>query len=256
MATGDGANLDQTNLFQLTPWRSSHYTDRGEIRKVNEDAYLDWPEMRLWAVADGMGGHDGGVLASHQIVECLRATEEPRNLSDFIEKVRAQLQEANRILRSMLANTGASDVVGSTVVALLAFGEKCACLWAGDSRAYLFRNGEFLQVTRDHSMVDELVRVGSISPEDAARHPQANVVTRAVGGAEALEVDVVTLNTEPKDLFVLCSDGLTKELSDNEIASILADSTPQLACERLLQKALEHGGKDNVTVVITQVAVE
>ena len=230
-------------------WSSAQLTHSGNVRSVNEDACLSLPENGLWAVADGMGGHKAGDTASRHIVESLRVIPPPESLDEFIALTKQQLEGVNSALRQTSATRPGSDIIGSTVVVLLARDRKCACLWAGDSRAYLFRNNELKALTRDHSMIDELVRGGFVTPEAAPSHPEANVITRAVGGADELLLDLVTLDARENDVFLLCSDGLTKEVSEDEIAYVLTENDPMLVPEVLVARALDSGGHDNVTVV-------
>jgi protein phosphatase len=224
------------------------------VRTHNEDACLALPERGIWAVADGMGGHAHGDVASREVVESLRALPDEPDIAELTTATAAALDRVNAGLRRRAASqTVQGGVIGSTVVALLARGQHATCVWAGDSRIYLYRDGELRALTRDHSLVEELVLRGEISPEHALSHPEANALTRAVGGEDRLEVDEVCVDAHPGDLFLLCSDGLTKELPHDEMAAALRDAGDlQAACEALVQGALARGGRDNVTVVLAR----
>jgi len=229
---------------------SAARTDVGKVRRLNEDACLDRPDLGLWAVADGMGGHDAGDIASRLIVEELDKVAPPADAATFLSEVKARLQRANGELRAEAARRGAGKVIASTVVALLVYGRHFACVWAGDSRLYLFRDER--QISRDHSHVQELVNLGLVRPEAARDHPQANVVTRAVGATDTLELEMRHERVLPNDVFLLCSDGLTKMLTDDEIEEILSRVAAPEAAQVLLDLALERGAVDNVTSVIVQ----
>jgi type VI secretion system protein ImpM len=235
-------------------WSSAACTHTGKVRTHNEDACLALPERGIWAVADGMGGHAQGDVASREVVESLRALPDEPELAELTAAAAAALGRVNASLRQRATSLAAQGgVIGSTVVLLLARGGHASCVWAGDSRIYLYRDGELRALTRDHSLVEELVLRGEISPEHALAHPEANALTRAVGGEDRLEVDEVCVDARPGDLFLLCSDGLTKEMPHGEIAAALAGVTDlQGACEALVQGALARGGRDNVTVVLAR----
>jgi serine/threonine protein phosphatase PrpC len=174
---------------------------------------------------------------------------------NFLESVREQLRQVNRRLREESAQRYQHRTIGSTVVVLLAYEDQCACLWVGDSRIYRLRDGQLQQLTRDHSHVQELVDQGLIAPEDAHSHPLANVITRAVGSAEELLVDEVMYPLQAGDLFLLCSDGLNKTVSDEEIASLLAHSNHncQEAVKAFIHLALMRDASDNVTTVVVNI---
>jgi protein phosphatase/serine/threonine-protein phosphatase Stp1 len=229
-------------------------TDAGAVRKHNEDNLLSRPDLGLWAVADGAGGHESGEVASGMIVSELDRL--PRDLSgaEVLAEVRLTLARVHDRLRAEAASRGPGAMIASTFVALILRDKHFACLWAGDSRAYLLRAGVLSQITRDHSLVQELVESGKLAAEDAERHPHANVITRAVGAdAEALELDKVIGQAEPGDRFLLCSDGLSKTLSDAEIAGLLAAPEGVPPPELLIAAALAHRVNDNVTAVVVEV---
>jgi serine/threonine protein phosphatase PrpC len=242
--------MSQRSVFEIESASGTHV---GGVRKHNEDACLDRPDLGLWVVADGMGGHQAGDVASRLIIDSLGTMATPTDAVSFITEVRTRLKDSNSRLLEEARSRGADAVVGSTVVALLAFGAFFACLWAGDSRLYRYRKGEFLQLSRDHSQVQEMVDAGMLTPEAAEHHPYANVITRAVGTAPELELDKLTDRLAPDDIYLLCSDGLSKMVSDDEIADILHRSPLMKAPQALIEAALARGGKDNVTVITVQI---
>jgi serine/threonine protein phosphatase PrpC len=233
--------------------RSAAASHVGKVRKVNEDSCLDRPDLGLWVVADGMGGHDAGDVASRLVVETLGTVAMPTDAGSFIAEVRARLNEANGRLIAEAEQRGDGALIGSTVVAMLCFGAFFACLWAGDSRLYRLRDGRFEQLTRDHSQVQEMVDAGILAPGAAEHHPMANVVTRAVGASAELALDKLTDRLATDDVFLLCSDGLSKMVGDAEIAAILAQTPIDAAPEALVAAALAQGGRDNVTAVTVRV---
>jgi protein phosphatase len=205
---------------------------------------LDQPERGLWAVADGMGGHTLGDVASRMVVDALAHLAQPN-----VAGIRACLADVNRQLMTEAAMRDV-QVIGSTAVVLLAVGNHCRCVWAGDSRIYRYRDGVLQQLTRDHSHVEELVARGLLSPAEASRHPGHNLITRAIGVADLLELEESDIDVQADDMFVLCSDGLSNEVEPEQIATLLARHDCGLAARRLVDEALEHGGRDNVTVVV------
>ena len=228
-------------------------THVGCRRKVNEDAILARPELRLWAVADGMGGHHAGDVASARVIEALAQGAHGGDIQARTSDVRQQLEATNAQLRA-LANVGPEPkTIGSTVVAMVVEAGAFACLWAGDSRIYLLRERALTQLTRDHSLVQELVDLGEIDPADARTHPNGNVITRAVGADDRLEVDVVTGDVRPGDAFLLASDGLTRLLTDDELLGGLRVDRLESAADHLLETCLARGAPDNVSFVIVRV---
>lgn len=234
-------------------WHSSARSDVGRVRKINEDSHLDSGKFGLWVVADGMGGHAAGDLASSSIVAALADIAMPDSLSQLVDVVEERLFAVNRQLRDEAARRE-GQMIGSTVVALLAWRRHCICLWAGDSRVYRLRAGILEQLTRDHSQVEEMIDQGELLREDAASHPAANVITRAVGADDELFIDLALYDLEAGDCFLLCSDGLYKEVADEEIAIHLAAHGVEEASQALLNLALDRGARDNVTVIVVQVA--
>jgi serine/threonine protein phosphatase PrpC len=238
--------------MMATHFRSWGVSHPGAKRKHNEDAYVDRPDLGVWAVADGAGGHQAGEVASGMIAEALEAITPGLSPSELLAEVRLAIERTHEALREEAARRGPDVVVASTVVVMLARGEHFACLWAGDSRAYLLRRGVLRQITRDHSLVQELVEAGAIKPEEALNHPRGNVITRAVGAElDDFILDKVSDRLIPGDRFLLCSDGLCKTLPEDEIASLLGtiDGTPPQA---LVDAALAAQVSDNVTAVAVE----
>lgn len=229
-------------------WTSAALTDVGRVRSRNEDACLAQPQRGLWAVADGMGGHAFGDVASRTVVEALDRLPPPSSLARFIDAARDAIVQVNGTLRAE-ARTRHVPVMGSTVVALLACGTEAACLWAGDSRIYLYRSGRLQQLTRDHSQAAALQARGL---DAAAAAVGANMITRAVGASDTLDVEVTTLGTRDGDIFLLCSDGLSNPVPEQDIHDTLACGDCAHAAQTLVGLALANGGRDNVTVVVVR----
>jgi protein phosphatase/serine/threonine-protein phosphatase Stp1 len=227
----------------LHSWSATH---EGAVRPRNEDAFVDRPDLGLWAVADGAGGHGAGDVASAAIAEAMQAIPPGLTAAEILAQLRLRLAAVHAELQRKAQALGPHRLIASTVVALLARGEHYAALWAGDSRAYLLRGGRLAAITRDHSLVQELLEEGKITEAEAAHHPQGNVITRAVGATGVLELDKVSGRIAAGDRFLLCSDGLVRTLPEPEIAGLLAAEEP---ARRLVETAVERGARDNVTVV-------
>ena len=223
---------------------------QGCVRQTNEDSYLIEPRSGLWVVADGMGGHDAGEIASACIVDHLATIGIASSAPDLRARFEDRLRQAHAEIRQISAKRGVT--IGSTVAALLAMDGKFAGLWLGDSRLYLVRDGSIVQVSHDHTEVQELVDRGAITPQEARSWPRRNVITRAIGVSDDIAVDFRQGDIHPGDVFVLGTDGLTAHVSDVEIASAASSAGPQAACEALLAKVLERGGTDNVTIVLVR----
>lgn len=235
------------------PWRSAARTDIGKVRARNEDAFLDTPEKGLWAVADGMGGHQNGALASRLIVEHL-AELPVGSLPNRLVALRQCLHALNRRLGHELTVTAEQPdpVIGSTVVALLIDDTRAACVWAGDSRCYLWRAGRLYQLSRDHSLMQQLIDEQSLSPEQAARHPSAHALTRAIGASEQLVLDILEFDVHPGDTLLLCSDGLYQSLSPDDLGAALNAPSPGLVLQRLFDAAMGGPARDNLSAVVVR----
>jgi protein phosphatase len=221
------------------------------VRKLNEDSCLELSARGIWAVADGMGGHAAGDFASRSVVEALAGLPDLNSLGEAVSAVHEQLQAVNARLAKE-ARKRREKVIGSTVVVLLSYGTHAVITWAGDSRVYRYRQGALEQLTRDHSQVEELVAQGLITRQQAQRYPGSNVITRAVGVMDPLELDSEMLEVEEGDVYLLCSDGLYNEVSDSEIREALSVGDCRYACKLLIERALARGARDNVTVVVVQ----
>jgi serine/threonine-protein phosphatase Stp1 len=239
-------------MHRVSPWRSAARTDQGKIRRRNEDAFLDCPQQGLWVVADGMGGHQGGDIASQLIVASLAELPAQGCFNVRVNDVRNCLHWLNRRLGQELTLTaGCRDsVMGSTVVTLLIEGNRAACLWAGDSRCYLWRGQQLFQLTRDHSLQQQWVDEQRMSVEQARAHPGASALTRAIGASEQLTLGMLEFEVCSGDAFLLCSDGLYQEVSADGLGSALSLASPQVALQQLFNAALDSLARDNLTAVV------
>ena len=234
-------------------WISAQDSHRGVVRIANEDAIMSSPEDGLWAVADGMGGHEAGDVASNMIIDKLTSvTITSTSLDESIAMVKGCLFDANRSILEYAENRLKGRTLGSTVLALIIRNDAGACLWAGDSRLYRYRDNYLQQISRDHSHVEELVSEGIISREEARHHPHANIITRAIGTNRKIDIDMLTFGIQQDDIFLLCSDGLYSALSDDEIAGCLDGYRVNEAVRLLINKALDNGAKDNVSVIVVK----
>lgn len=232
-------------------WTSAARTDVGLVREVNEDACLARPEHGLWVVADGMGGHAVGDVASRLVVDLLGALEPQGDLDRFVSEARVRLLEANHLLR-LEAATRQVQRIGCTVVVLMAYERQCGFLWAGDSRIYRCRHGRLQLLTRDHSQVEQMKSMGQLTEEQALHHPALHLITRAVGATDSLDLDKDVVEVADGDVFLLCSDGLSNELTAHEILEALARLDCREASETLVDLALERGGRDNISAVVVR----
>ena len=228
-------------------------THVGLRRKVNEDSMLVRTDRGLWAVADGMGGHDKGDVASAMVTDALLHLPIVYGLENLVEAATEALTRVNREL-IVLADSGESSrTIGSTVVGLAIAGEQFRCFWAGDSRAYRIRGDQIVQLTRDHSLVQDLVEAGMLTPQEALDHPNSNVITRAVGVVEDLKIDKVSGDARPGDRFLLASDGLTKLVDETELVAELTARRPEEAADKLIETVLSRGAPDNIAMIIASV---
>ncbi|XQW83484.1 PP2C family protein-serine/threonine phosphatase [Thalassotalea piscium] len=233
---------------------SSHaQSHRGTVRKINEDAFLELPQHGIWVVADGMGGHEAGDVASQLVIDTIQETVEKTPSEQVNTELLIQaLQESNSQLQQMSESQFSGNVVGSTVVVLWIKDDYYTLLWAGDSRGYLLRDNKLQQITKDHSQVNDMVDEGILKAEDAESHPLANVITRAVGVDVELNVDVKTEKLLIGDVLLLCSDGLNKEVSDAEIEKALQPGKIIDAGMALIHASLVRNARDNVTCIIVK----
>jgi serine/threonine protein phosphatase PrpC len=228
-------------------------THVGLKRKLNEDSVLGGPDQAIWAVADGMGGHEAGEVASARVVEALAGIPAGHHPDEQVGLAVAALKKVNQELMELAFDGLEQKTIGSTVVGLSLGDGQYRCFWAGDSRAYRIRDGGIVQLSRDHSLVQDLIAAKMLDPEDAESHPNANVITRAVGAAEDLQIDTVGGVAFPGDIFVLGSDGLTRVDSQVEILAALYSKPIEEAADALLEMVLARGAPDNVSIVIVRI---
>lgn len=234
-------------------WSSHAISNVGRVRKHNEDSMLDRPEIGLWVVADGMGGHAKGDVASQMIVESLKKIHEGLSLPRYIDDIEDRVIEVNKKLVEKARESAKKITIGSTVVILLAYDKYCVSIWAGDSRLYRLRNKSLQQITTDHSQVEQYIEQGLISREDAHDHPHGNMITRAVGATDELFLDMDIQEMVSGDRYMLCSDGLTKHITDVEIREFLANGTAEECCTNLINTTLDRGAGDNVTTIVVDI---
>ena len=233
-------------------WESAALTDIGTVRKVNEDNCFEAPQAALWCVADGMGGHQKGDVASQMIVETLASFESPDMFPVPTSQIEQRLQRVNNQLLDMATTSANTTVIGSTVAILLFDHLQAHCLWAGDSRIYRLRNGHLTRLTRDHSQVEEMLQAGLIDESEVEHHPSSNVITRAVGAMDNLLLDSTSYTLQANDIFLLCTDGLNKVVSDVEIRNMLLDIPIHQLPQKMIETALARNARDNVTVVVVK----
>jgi serine/threonine-protein phosphatase Stp1 len=232
-------------------YRSASCSHVGLVRDINEDALLELPASGLWAVADGMGGHTAGDYVASLIVDSLRRFLPLGLLNDSIALLRSILDEVNVTVRNETLRRRAK-VMGSTVLMFVTDGDQGVCLWAGDSRLYRLRDGVLEAISRDHSYVQALQDTGLLDEAQARAHPQANLVTRAVGVENTLELAQIDLKICPADTYLLCSDGLNKTLEDLEIGRILGHCDPEQIVRSLVHLGLTRGAPDNITAIVVK----
>lgn len=241
----------QTDYFTIA---TAGATNTGRVRDHNEDSFLTKPQSGVWVVADGMGGHDAGDFASQTITEELASVGVPISAEDLQARFMERLARAHTHIQDHAAELGAGTI-GATIVGLLAYEDQYLCIWSGDSRIYLLRDGVLIQQTKDHTEVNDLIDAGLMSEEEAVSWPRRNVITRAIGVSEEPQCDVVAGRLQPGDVFLLCSDGLTEHSSDDELAQALMQaSSAETACQQLIEMTLDRGAKDNVTTVVVHFA--
>lgn len=227
-------------------------THVGNVRPSNQDALLVQPgRYGLFGVADGMGGHKAGDVASRMAVAALSQTLAHARPAEAL--LRGGIELANRQIYEEQLRRSEFSGMGTTLTVIWEDDERVLLGHVGDSRAYRLRGGEIAQVSEDHSLVGEMVRDGLITAEQAKRHPYRNVITRALGASEDVLADITVLDKRPGDLFLLCSDGLSEYVSEEQMKAILAGRGLEEAADTLLNLALEGGGRDNVSLVIAEV---
>ena len=237
-------------LAQTSHWRSNGKSHIGHVRPVNEDAFLEATEQKLWCVADGMGGLSRGDYASKAVIKALAKFVLRPSLTESVEDLEAKLLQVNETCRTAFRN----KKLGTTVAALLAYGDYCFYLWAGDSRIYRLRDNELVQVTDDHTVAQEnrnrQAGASQNDHEEEAGRPSAHVLTRAIGVHKTLRIELQFEPLEAGDRFLLCSDGLYNALPFSDIRSFLGRGSTEDALDCLVHAALEQGGQDNITAIV------
>src|SRR6185436_7003334 len=248
------AMSDETKTFQV---QSAALTDRGlnERRPLNEDALLHDRERSIFAVADGVGGAEAGEVASQTAIEVLdEAFRHQTDGADIEDLMELAIQRANASIHQMAQEHAKFSMMATTIVALHLKGNIATFGHVGDSRLYrLTPDGQLHRETEDHSIVEEEVRAGRMTPEQAANHPSKNVISRALGAEQGVEVDMKTIEVEEGTEFLLCTDGITRHVSDNELRQILIlNDDLESTCVELKRRCYERGAEDNLTVVIVR----
>lgn len=232
--------------------RSVGTTHTGLVRPENEDSFVTRPRAGIWAVADGMGGHSRGEVASGMVRETLESLTPLGTLEENVRLLRERLEEVHQRL---IAQTH-SGTTGSTVASLILVGDRYACVWAGDSRVYRCRDGKLERLTRDHSLVEELVAIGALTPEAARHHPLSNRITRAVGVGNQVEFDDVEGTIAPGDRFLISSDGVHGVLEPDALAALVSQPDIVQAAEAVTRAVLAAGAPDNLTLILVAIEQE
>ena len=233
-------------------WKSVDRTHDGLIRDLNEDSILSEPDRNFWAVADGMGGYEAGNVASQMVVAAMQQVEDVSGLNDWVNKVENTLLDVNQRILEYADIMLDGRTLGSTVVSLSIKGRVGVCLWAGDSRLYRLRNRQLIQLSRDHSQIQEQIENGHMTAEQAEHHPDSNIITRAVGAHRRLYVDINVFGAQLGDVFLLCSDGLHNMVNKQELTDVLLSMPIDKAIDSLLQRALDAGGSDNISIILVK----
>jgi type VI secretion system protein ImpM len=233
-------------------WHSFGTTTVGKRRSINQDAYLSWPQIGLWVVADGMGGHSAGEKASKAVIEAFGNLRPTDNLESFRADAMECLHAVNQNLLKQAQEFGDGRIIGTTVVVMLAVAEHCTVIWAGDSRLYCFREGKLTQLTSDHSLANSLSQQESFSSDKVKSKKNGHIVTRALGVKPKISFDTFSFKAREDDIFLLCSDGLIKEMDHQEITDSMQQGECRAIAQDLITHSLDHGARDNVTVVVAK----
>jgi protein phosphatase len=228
-------------------------SDVGNIRNINED-YIGYHEdgnLRLYIVADGMGGHNAGDIASKTAVEsCIKYIQSLRDVCDYEVEFKKAITYANDIIYEKSLCNNSLNGMGTTITACLIHNNEVFIANVGDSSCYVIMNNEIKKITKDHSLVQELVDDGSITEEEALRHPNKNIITRALGTNKNIEIDVFKIKLSSVEKFILCTDGLTNEVSKEEMYDIITNNNDDIASNLLIELAKNKGGRDNISVIV------
>lgn len=235
--------------YQINAYGATH---RGNLRDHNEDNFLDLSAEQIWVVADGAGGHDRGEVASELIVRNIAKLKTQEFLGNLLKSIDTCLQAVNHDLIQMRSHTGSAGIIGSTVCILLVHENYSICLWAGDSRIYLLRQGVLKQLTSDHNRMDEFRRAG-FSESELSKYPAARQLVHAVGVEEPLFLEKNMQECCAEDIFLLCSDGLYGELTEDIIINyLIKDQSPQITVDALINQVLAGKAKDNITALLVR----
>lgn len=236
----------------MIPYRSAGRSETGLVRAQNEDSMLLDNDAGLWLVFDGMGGHQNGAAASRMGAVAFAEEALPEAFEAAIDGFADRILNVNAQIQATAAAQG-GGTMGTTAVGLILRGREFAVGWVGDSRAYIQRRGGLFQLTVDHTHVQDLIDEGILTLADAVGHPMSHVLTRALGVAADLQVDIIKDEVEPGDRFLLCSDGLSGPVSDSDIRALLEHEHPQTAVDALIERAYANGAPDNVTAVVIEI---
>lgn len=247
------SNTESSTNFQIS---GNGVTHVGHVRTKNEDSILMLPEENLWIVADGMGGHHAGDFASQTITQNLGLFKQQQSLDDSILLLEENVINSNTIIRRKSESLGRNATIGSTVVCLYIWRNFAFTFWAGDSRLYRYRNNKLERLTEDHSYVEELVKMGKIDARDAEAHPAANVVLKAVGIDDLLRMDFDYFELLDEDIFIICSDGLYKDMDERALVNVIQADTDNMGSltQNLLTASLNAGGTDNTSIIVLKVS--
>ncbi|MGV6809095.1 MAG: PP2C family protein-serine/threonine phosphatase [bacterium] len=241
-------------------WRRKKYkylsygeTHQGKVRDHNEDAFLDKNEQGLWVIADGAGGHDAGEVASQMLVDALKKTEISVKLDTAMEDIQRCIEAVNKELIRLSGGVDSKRMIASTLCILLVRQQSCVCFWSGDSRIYRLRDQALQLLTRDHNRVDEFIDAG-FSPAAAEKHPMAQQLVNAIGVKEPLYLENKQYDLQENDRFLLCSDGLYKELSEQDMLSIISNQTVDKGVRALMAKTMQRGARDNVSSLLVHIS--
>lgn len=244
--------MNDSTFQRPIDWKSYARTDVGLVREANEDSYIERPERGLWAIADGMGGHRFGDVASQMIVDALDSIDPESCLSDYVDTIEDSVLQVNRELLRLASESSENGTMGTTLVALILKNRVGVCLWVGDSQLYRFRNQQLVQLSRDHSQVEEMIEMGLLSAEEADSHPERNVITRAIGVEDGLCLDFNVFSTRVGDTYLLCSDGLYSVVSTDSIIQSLDHRDLEKSTDALIKQCLNEGAPDNISVIVVR----
>lgn len=244
--------MNDITIRRPVEWICSSATNVGTVRTENEDAILTLPDIGLWVVADGMGGHEAGSVASNMIVDSLGEIRKPQRLSEYVNELEKRITDVNQRLLEYSEIMLDGRLVGSTFVGFIIYGQIGVCMWMGDSRLYVYRGNELKQLSRDHSQVSELLQAGAITEKEAESHPDSNVITRAVGTSQDIYIDVDVFAVHLGDVFLLCSDGLYNAIDNETMENVLSSKEPDEIVTGLIDGALDRGATDNVSVIVVK----